>query len=294
MLAAGMHEMSVVFAGGGCRTFWALGAYTALADLATPVEFAGVSAGTAMALGAATGQERALVAAFCARVAVNRRNVYPERLLLGRPVFPQEAMYRATVHDLLGGAGFGRLADAPPVRMLQAYVEPGRPVSRTVASAWWAYAARRRRNLLHGPEVPHPGLAAEVDVAHETADVDDLADRVLRSSASPPVTGVQSVGGRTYFDGCLVDPVPVRALGERARAGAVLVLLNRPRPPETLAGNIHYLAPPAPVPIHKWDYTSPERIRRAFDSGRRDGEAARVAVARFLAGQSADVPGSTG
>ena len=37
-----MHEMSVVFAGGGCRTFWALGAYTALADIATPIEFAGV------------------------------------------------------------------------------------------------------------------------------------------------------------------------------------------------------------------------------------------------------------
>ena len=281
-----MPEMSVVFAGGGCRTFWALGAYTALADLATPIEFAGVSAGAAMALGAATRQEQALVAAFCDRVAVNRRNVYPERLLLGRPVFPQEAMYRATVHDLLGGADFARLADAPPVRMLQAYVEPGWPVSRTVASAWWAFAARRRRNLLHGPDVPHPGLAAEVDIAHEVADVGDLADRVLRTSASPPVTGVQRVGGRTYFDGCLVDPVPVRVLSERARAGAVLVLLNRPCPPEASRGNVCYLAPPAPVPIHKWDYTSAERIRRAFDTGRHDGEAARVAVARFLSDAS--------
>jgi predicted acylesterase/phospholipase RssA len=278
-----MHEMSVVFAGGGCRTFWALGAYTALADLATPIEFAGVSAGAAMALGAATRQEEALVAAFCARVSANPRNVYPERLLLGRPVFPQEAMYRATVHDLLGGASFGRLAGAPPVRMLQAYVEPGWPVSRTVARAWWAYAGRRRQNLLHGPEAPHPGIAAEVDTAQEATDVDNLADRVLRTSASPPVTGVQRIAGRTYFDGCLVDPVPLRALSQRARAGAVLVLLNRPRPPEGPTGKVHYFAPPAPVPIQKWDYTSPQRVRQAFDMGRRNGEAARAAVAQFLA-----------
>jgi predicted acylesterase/phospholipase RssA len=280
-----MPEMSVVFAGGGCRTFWALGAYTALADLGTPLEFAGVSAGAAMAIVAATRQEQDLLAAFCARTAVNRRNVYPERALLGRPVFPQEAMYRATVHDLMGGASFGRLAHAPRVRLLQAYVEPGWPVSRTVARAWWAYAGRRRRNLLHGPEVPHPGIVAEVDTAQEAVSVDDLADRILRSSASPPVTQVQRVAGRTYFDGSLVDPVPVRALGDRARAGAVLVLLNRPHPCDSPAANVRYLAPSAPVPIHKWDYTSPGRVRSAFDMGRRDGEAARAAVQRFLADQ---------
>jgi len=279
-----MPEMSVVFAGGGCRTFWALGAYTSLADLATPVEFAGVSAGAAMAIVAATRQEDELLAAFCARTAANRRNVYPEHLLLRRPLFPQEAMYRATVHDLLGGPGFARLAAAPRVRLQQAYVEPGLSVSQTIARAWWAYAARRRRNLLHGPDVPHPGIAAEVDTANEATDVDDLADRILRSSASPPVTRVQRISGRTYFDGSLVDPAPVRALGPAARAGHVLVLLNRPGGTGPCAGRVHYLGPPAPVPIHKWDYTSPDKVRLAYEMGKRDGEAARAAVQRFLAG----------
>jgi predicted acylesterase/phospholipase RssA len=277
-----MLEMSVAFAGGGCRTFWALGAYTSLADLATTVEFAGVSAGAAMALTAATDLVAPLLDVFCARTAANRRNVYPAHLLLGRPLFPQEAMYRATVHDLLGGQEFARLAAAAPVRMLQAYVEPGRPVHSTVARAWWAYAARRRRGDLHGPDVPMPGLAAEVDTAHESRDADDLADKVLRSSASPPVTRVQRLAGRTYFDGCLVDPIPVRALGEAARRGPVLALLNRPDPPMTVVGNVRYLAPRDEVPIHKWDYTSPALVRRTFDIGRRDGEAARDDVRRFL------------
>jgi predicted acylesterase/phospholipase RssA len=279
--------MSVVFAGGGCRTFWALGAYASLAGLATTVELAGVSAGAAMALVAATGLEDALVAAFAARTARNPRNLYPERLLLGRPVFPQEAMYRATIHELLDVPSLERLARGPRVRILQAYVEPGRPVLSTVASAWWAYAARRRRGVLHGPDVPHPGIVAEVDTAQEASDVDDLADRVLRSSASPPVTRIQRVAGRTYFDGSLVDAVPVRALGPAARAGAVLVLLNRPHAPAAPAGNVRYIAPSEPVPIHKWDYASPARVRRAYDLGRRDGEAARAAVARFLAGEPA-------
>jgi predicted acylesterase/phospholipase RssA len=278
-----MSEISVVFAGGGCRTFWALGAYTALAGLATTVEVAGVSAGAAMALAVALGQEEALVAAFCARTAVNRRNVYPERLFVGGPAFPQEAMYRATLLELLGDASLQRLAAGPRVRILQACVEPGWRVVPTVASAWWAYAARRRRGLLHGPDVPHRGLAAEVDTAQEAASVEDLAERVLRSSASPPVTPILRASGRIYFDGCLVDAVPVRALGESARAGAVLVLLNRPHAAEAVADNVRYLAPSGPVPIHKWDYTSPARVRRAFDMGRRDGEAARGTIERFLA-----------
>jgi predicted acylesterase/phospholipase RssA len=280
-----MSEMSVVFAGGGCRTFWALGAHVALADLATTVEVAGVSAGAAMALAVATGQEEALVAAFSARTAVNRRNAYPERLLFGRPVFPQEAMYRATLFELLDDARLARLAAGPRVRILQAYVEPGRPLMSTVASAWWAYNARRRRGLLHGPDVPHPGIAAEVDTAQEATSVAELAEQVMRSSASPPVTPIQRVSGRTYFDGCLVDAAPVRALGESARAGNVLVLLNRPHALPTRVGNVYYFAPSEPVPIHKWDYTNPARVRRAYDMGRRDGEAARDAVARFLAGE---------
>ncbi|HEY8379463.1 MAG TPA: patatin-like phospholipase family protein [Nannocystis sp.] len=278
-----MRAFSIVFAGGGCRTFWALGAYTALADLAPIVEFAGVSAGAAMALTAATGQCEALVEVFSARTAANRRNVYPEHLVLGRPVFPQEAMYRATIFELLGPAELERLARAPRVRILQAYVEPGRPVIPTVARAWWAYAARRRRGLLHGPDVPHPGIAAEIDTAQDAAGVADLADRVLRSSASPPITPIQRIAGRTYFDGSLVDPVPVRALSPAARTGPVLVLLNRPTTQPTLVGNVRYFAPAAPVPIHKWDYASPHRVRQAFDMGRRDGEAARADIARFLA-----------
>jgi predicted acylesterase/phospholipase RssA len=277
-----MSEVSVVFAGGGCRTFWALGAYVTLADLLRPVEIAGVSAGAAMSLAAATGQETELVEAFCARTAKNPRNVYPERLLFGGPLFPQEAMYRATIHELLGDAGLQRLARGPQVKILQAYVEPGRPVLSTVASAWWKYAGRRRRGVLHGPETPHPGIVAEVDTAHESRDLDELADRVLRSSASPPVTKVQRVEGRTYLDGSLVCPVPVRALGAQARAGTVLVFLNRPSAEEAVAGNLRYIAPSAPVPIHKWDYTSPTRVRRAFDAGRRDGEGLREVIARFL------------
>lgn len=278
-----MSEMSVVFAGGGCRTFWALGAYTGLAGLARTVEVAGVSAGAAMALAAALGLEEALVAAFCARTAVNPRNLYPERLFFGRPVFPQEAMYRATMHELLGDATLQRLAHAPRVRILQACVKPGWLVAPTVASAWWAYAARRRRGLLHGPEVPHRGVAAEVDTAQDASSVEELAERVLRSSASPPVTPILRAPGRMYFDGCLVDAAPVRALGAQARTGAVLVLLNRPHPPQAATGNVRYLAPSQPVPIHKWDYTNPARVRQAFDMGRREGEAARGAVERFLA-----------
>lgn len=279
-----MQEISLVFAGGGCRTFWALGAYASLADLVSVAEFAGASAGAAMALAAATGQEEALIRTFCARTAANPRNVYPERLLQRRPVFPQAAMYRGTMRDLLDATALTRLAKAPRVRIQQAYVEPGRPVAPTVARAWWAYASRRRRGLLHGPEAPFPGIVSEVDTAQEATGVEDLIERVMRSSASPPVTPILREANRIYFDGSLVDAVPVRALSAEARAGKVLVLLNRPHAWSGGGESVRYLAPSREVPIHKWDYTSPELVRRTYEMGRRDGEAARSMISGFVRG----------
>ena len=55
-----------------------------------------------------------------------------------------------------------------------------------------------------------------------------------------------------------------------------------PTSEEAVVGNMRYIAPSAPVPIHKWDYTNPIRVRKAFDAGRRDGEALRGVIGQFL------------
>lgn len=276
---------SIVFAGGGCRSFWSLGAYRALRDrLPRPAEIAGVSAGSAMALAVATDTVDRMLEIFLAKTDANRRNFYPERLLVGRRAFPHEQMYRSTVAQCLEEGGWEQLSTAPRVRILQAFVEPGRPVIRTIYAAVRAYTARRKGGELHGPEAPYDGIGEEVDIAQDAETAADLIDRVLRSSTSPPVTSLPTIEGKTYVDGSVVDAVPVRALSAGARAGRVLVLLTRRYPGGSLPAtpNHLYLMPSAPPPIHKWDYTSPDRITDALNAGLEDAKGFVARVDAFL------------
>jgi len=282
---------SVVFAGGGCRAFWSLGVWHALSDDCPEIrEWAGVSAGSAMAIASATGSAEEVVEEFCRRTAANARNLYPTRALRGQRMFPHEAIYRATIATMLTPDRWHTLMAAGPVRILHAYIEPGRSVPRTVFGALMAYRRRRKLGGVHGPETPYPGVSEEVAIAQEASAPDEVIDHVLSSSASPPVTATPRRDGRVYFDGSLVDNVPLRALSNDAQRDRVLILLTRPASPADRPDSPTrlYLAPNAPVPIHKWDYASPDRVRRTFELGLADGRHYRDRVQRFL--ESRDQP----
>jgi hypothetical protein len=119
-------RLSVVFAGGGCRTFWGLGLYAGLRDsLPSVLEWSGTSAGAAMAIAAATGLVEQAVESFAAMTADNPRNVYPERLFRGRSIFPHDRIYRAAVRSVLEKGGWESLQGSAPVRVLLAYVKQG-------------------------------------------------------------------------------------------------------------------------------------------------------------------------
>src|SRR5262249_41775186 len=154
-------SLSIVLAGGGCRTAWSVGVLEELRDaLPEPREWAGVSAGSCMAVGVAGRSTEPMMACFLADTPVNRRNVTPGRL--GRAsVFPHEAIYRATVAAGLDGAGLERLHGAGPVRILLAYTTPEARFARTFLTAVRGYRARKRAAILHGPEVAPPGLGIE-------------------------------------------------------------------------------------------------------------------------------------
>jgi len=277
-------SLSVVLAGGGCRTAWSVGVLDELrAALPEPDEWAGVSAGACMAIGVAARCTDAMMERFLALAAANRRNVYPERLGRG-PVFPHEAIYRATVAAALAAGGLARLPAAGPVRILLASVVPGAGFAGCLWRALRDYRVRKRAGILHGPDEAPPGFALDVVTAQRLEGATAIEDAVLASSATPFVTRLPRRDGRVYVDAGFVENVPVRALSEAGRAGRVLVLLTRaadertlPRSPTRL-----YLAPVEDVPIAKWDYTSPARIEAAYEAGRRDGRRARDRVLAWL------------
>lgn len=279
--------LSIVLAGGGCRAFWALGVVERLRGELPPVfEWAGVSAGAAMALLTLAGSAGDEVAHFERLTAANPRNVYPRRLLVGQPPFPHEAMYRAALHHTLRDGAFARLGKAPPLRILHAFIEAGQPRYGTAARALFEYVRHRRRGDLHGGEEPPRGMGWSVFTAQQARSPDELVDAILTSSASPPVTRAVERDGRLFLDGGLVDNAPLRALSPAAQAGRVIVLLTRDQhahgAPVLKTADRLYLGPSTPTPVAKFDYTRPHRIRATFELGLADGERWRETVRKFV------------
>lgn len=279
------RRLSVVLSGGGCMTFWSLGALERIRPILPPVtEWAGVSAGSAMASACLANRVDRTLEKFCARTAANRSNFYPLRLLGKRPAFPHEPIYRATILDALAEGGFETLRAGAPLRILLARFAPGAPVVRTILGAVRAYRRRKRRHVLHGPDTPYPGFEIHVATAQDCDSAEELCDLILASSCTPPITGVQTIDGRRHADGALVDHAPVRALSAEARQGRILVFSTMciPRPSLPSVPGRFYLTPSRPTPIAIWDYASPQLVRETFELGQQDAKRLLGPVEEFL------------
>lgn len=284
-------DLSLVLAGGGCRAFWTLGMLDILLPELGPLrEISAVSASSAMVLCNLSGTAEEVVSRFELLTAANQKNVYLGNLFTRDPVFPHEHMYRSVLLSVWDASALERLRCAAPVRILQAFVEPGRRVWPTIFGAIAAYVSAKRGAEIQRSDTPPRGIGWTVtvaqDVIRDVGSADALADEVLMSSASPPVTQVWRRDGRTYVDGGAVDNVPLRALTPEAQAGRVLTFLTRFDP--GLAGRpLHasadrlLLGPSRPSPAGKFDYANPELIRETFELGREDARRWRDQVLEF-------------
>ena len=264
---------AVVFAGGGCRCFWQAGFWTEAApalELA-PRQVAGVSAGSAFACAIFAGVLDRIMEDFIERVAANERNVYPGNALRREPIFPHERIYRSTILDNLDAEALRRLRRGPDVRVSIARPPAGLGARTGLLLAALAYQGDRSGKRVHAAWGRRLGFETEVVSVRECDTPEELAELILHSSCAPPVMPFYQRDGRAVLDGGLVDNAPVEAVEPAER---VLVLLTRHRPEETLprVPGRTYVQPSQPLPIDKWDYTSPEGIREAFDLGRRDAE----------------------
>lgn len=273
---------AVVFAGGGCRCFWQVGFWEVAAPALAlqPRVVGAVSAGAAMACMIFAGAVADGIADFTARAAANRRNVYPLNALRREPLFPHVAIYRATILACVSAERLAALRRGPDIRVLMALAPRWLGPRSGFLLALLAYQAEGVR----GRERPHAVLARRVGFLPEIASVRDcatpdaLADLILHSSCTLPITPIFRRNARPVLDGGLLDSVPVETVPPSV---STLVLLTKRYAPDVvprIPGRT-YVQPSAPVPVQKWDYTDPAGVRAAYDLGRRDGERFAAAAA---------------
>ena len=215
--------------------------------------------------------------------AANPKNVYPANLLGKARVFPHAAMYRRAIVETLDARALDVLAEAPPIDVLVAR-PPALPAPAALLAGYVSYLLERRVHARVHPQWPRAiGFRGELYTMQQHAAAapaaeraDAIADLVLASSCTPPFTPIYRFGSRLSLDGGLVDNVPIFAVPEHCER--TLVLLTRRYPPEKLhsgsqhAGEHVVAQPSEPIPVVKWDYTSPDKLAATFELGLRDGE----------------------
>ncbi|MCX6550075.1 MAG: patatin-like phospholipase family protein [Acidobacteria bacterium] len=265
---------SVVFAGGGSRCFWHAGFWREVqGPLAlAPKQIASVSAAGSIACALNAGIGEDALRLFQAATRANPRNFYPRNVFGKNPVFPHERMYRRAVLELFDPAALARVHAGPEIRLLLGHVPRwlGPRTGALAAAAAYNFDKRVRR-VVH-PTLPLAlGFRPEVVSVRECATPEELADLILASSCSPPMTSLRTWKGRYVLDGGVVDNVPVCALDDAP--GETLVMLTRRYPKLPDIPGRTYVQPSMTIAVSAWDYTSPEKLQSAYDLGRRDGEA---------------------
>ena len=273
---------AVVFAGGGCRCFWQLGFWQTAAPVLElrPRVVGAVSAGAAMACTVLADRIEAVVEDFKVRVTHNRRNIYPGNLLRGQPLCPHEAMYRAAILAALDEEALAGLHAGPEVRVLLTcpprFWLPG-PMAgwASLGLGFVAYLTDVvSGNRIHARWGRRVGFRPQIVSIRDCRTPEELADLILQSSCTPPALPLYCRDGHPVLDGGIVDNTPVEAVETRETRGSTLVLLTRHYPPERLPRipGRTYVAPSEPIKVSVWDYTSPDKVQRTYDLGRRDGE----------------------
>lgn len=282
---------SVVFAGGGHRCWWQLGWWEVVAEQVNlaPKQIAGVSAGAATACVLYASSAQTALAYYRRVLGAGARNFYPTNLIQrGQKVLPHEQIYRAALAELLGGTSFTRLmSTAPNIRIL--YARPPRwlPPTLAVGGALLAYSFEKYwLSSLHPRAGVWLGFKPEIAVVQDCADEQALIDLIIASSATPPFTSVQRMGGSPVLDGGLIDNVPVTALApfspstptDTQRDSSIprtLVLATRRYKKLDLVfeqdGRL-YVQPSRKVDVSSWDYANPDAYASTFEQGRQDAQ----------------------
>jgi patatin-like phospholipase len=284
------RDLAITLAGGGNRAFYQLGLLNRWCEMlhSRIAGIAACSAGAAVIITYLADRQAETHDYWVSRCTGITTNFDWRRLLAGQRPSPAYPIYRDTLLHALAAGGWERVRSQPfPILVLAARLPRFLPAALAVPLGISGYSIEKRLRT----QMVHPsfgrllGFAPTVVDARACESPEELAALILASSATPPFTPVGAFRGHRLLDGGMVDNVPAFVGDAIDGATRNLVLLTRPYPPTVTGprGTRLYLAPSAPVPIGRWDYTQPGRLRETIAMGEREADLHQPALDRFLA-----------
>jgi len=286
----GRRDLGITLAGGGNRAFYQLGLLNRWGDWLLPrtAAMATCSAGACVVLMYLTARRAEARSVFQARTRGLVRNLDWRRVLRGERLAPHGEIYREILVTILAEGGFERVRAQPfPIYVLASAFPAMMPAGLATTVGIAAYQAEKalRRGLLHPTFGRALGFRPLVIDARTCETAEELTALVLASSATPPFTPLGRFRSARLLDGGMIDNAPAFVAEAEPAVRRNLVLLTRPYPPDVIGrrGNRLYIAPTAPPPISRWDYTQPHLLEDTVDMGEQEAEVHRPAVEGFLA-----------
>lgn len=268
---------TLVFAGGGNRCWWQMGALSFLTErgMRLPVQLVGTSAGAAVAASfLVQGTEKARQA--CLKLYAGNPRIFDWSALTAFKLkFAHQHIYPAWVDAFLNAATFTTLRDASP-RLTVALTRPARwlGMGGSVAAGTLAYLVDKYLwNSIH-PRLPAwLGLRQDFMVLNDCPDIDTAQSLLIAAASAPPIMSARPVGGAHAIDGGYTDNAPIPAQSDEERS-KTLVMLTRhyPKlPPLFTWQGRTYWQPSQRIPVSTWDCTPKTTVNEAYDLGAQDG-----------------------
>lgn len=279
----------MTFAGGGNRSFYQLGLLSSWGELLLPrvAAVAACSAGACVITTFLSGRRDEARRFWLDRARGITRNFDWRKLLRGERPAPQGAIYRETLLVTFADGGLERIREQPfPIYVVAAAFPWLLPRAVSVALGIGLYSLERTVRRAPHPRSPRLlGFSPMVVDARSCESVDELANLILASSATPPFTPVGAFRGRKLLDGGMIDNAPAFAVEQRhPTLRHSIVMLSRPYHPSVLGvqGRRLYLAPTRPPPIGRWDYTQPHLMDETVAMGEREAAILRPLLDGYL------------
>jgi predicted acylesterase/phospholipase RssA len=261
----------LVLEAGGTRCAWQAGFLSVLQQKSAlkPDVIWAVSASSAVACAMASGRLESAIQIFRSGIAGNEKNIYLSHLFKKRPIFPQATIYREGLLQAFNQEAIAALRSGPEIQVLITRTWPSLP-GYVGVFAGLAIDGLRRLSPRKPAAAPFArfGFSKEFISAKECRTPAELADLVLASSCTPPITPLYSFQGRTALDGGLMESIPLSGLA--GQAGTALVLRTTRGKDVTPRPGLVFVEPSQEPRIASWDYTDPAAIDSLYDLGRRD------------------------